>query len=223
MADKYKLVVIGAGPGGYVAAIRAAQLGIKTAIVEKEYIGGVCLNWGCIPSKALLYIAELKRTIEECERIGLKAENVGIDLDKLRKHKDDTVKRLTGGVKILLDKAGVKIYNGQAVFASANRIEITSGVHKTEVESDNFIIATGATTADLPILKIDGKTDCRGSRGDRPAAHPGEAWRHRRRTDRCRDGDCLQRSGLQSHRNRASRCRPADARPGNIERRRARL
>jgi dihydrolipoamide dehydrogenase len=157
MADKYKLVVIGAGPGGYVAAIRAAQLGIKTAIVEKEYIGGVCLNWGCIPSKALLYIAELKRTIAECERIGLKAENVGIDLDKLRKHKDDTVKRLTGGVKILLDKAGVKIYNGQAAFNSANRIEIVSGVHKTYVDSDYFIIATGASTADLPIMRIDGK------------------------------------------------------------------
>jgi len=157
MADKYKLVVIGAGPGGYVAAIRAAQLGIKTAIVEKEYIGGVCLNWGCIPSKALLYVSELKRTIEQCERIGLKAENVGIDLDKLRKHKEDTVKRLTGGVKILLDKAGVKTYMGNAAFTTANRIEIVSGVHKTYIDSDYFIISTGSSTADLPFLRIDGK------------------------------------------------------------------
>jgi len=158
MADKFKLVVIGAGPGGYVAAIRAAQLGIKTAIVEKEYIGGVCLNWGCIPSKALLYVAELKRTVETCQRIGLKADNVGIDLDKLRKHKQDTVKRLTGGVKILLDKAGVKIYNGSASFVSAKQIEITNSADKTVVESDNFIIATGSSTADLPFMKIDGKT-----------------------------------------------------------------
>jgi dihydrolipoamide dehydrogenase len=157
MSDRFKLVVIGAGPGGYVAAIRAAQLGIKTAIVEKEYIGGVCLNWGCIPSKALLYIAEIKKTIEDCQRIGLKADNIGIDLEKLRKHKDDTVKRLTGGVKILLEKAGVKIYNGKANFISTGKIEIDSSTGKTEVESDNFIIATGSYTADLPFMKIDGK------------------------------------------------------------------
>ncbi len=158
MAEKFKIVVIGAGPGGYVAALRAAQLGMKTAIVEKEYIGGVCLNWGCIPSKALLYISELKQTIEDCQRIGLKAENVGIDIEKLKKHKEDTVKRLTGGVKILLDKAGVKIFNGQAALISANQIEVTSGGEKTLIDADNFIIATGATTADLPFLKIDGKS-----------------------------------------------------------------
>jgi dihydrolipoamide dehydrogenase len=158
MADKFKLVVIGAGPGGYVAAIRAAQLGIKTAIIEKEYIGGVCLNWGCIPSKALLYLAELKHLVEQSERIGLKAENVGIDIEKLKKHKDDTVKRLTGGVKILLDKAGVKIYNGQAAFTSDKQIEVTNGGgEKTLIDADNFIIATGASTADLPFLRIDGK------------------------------------------------------------------
>ncbi|MCX6834932.1 MAG: FAD-dependent oxidoreductase, partial [candidate division Zixibacteria bacterium] len=104
MADKYKLVVIGAGPGGYVAAIRATQLGIKTAIVEREYFGGVCLNWGCIPSKTLLHVTELKRHVEEAKRIGLVAEKVTIDLNLLRKHKETTVKRLTGGVKMLLDK-----------------------------------------------------------------------------------------------------------------------
>ena len=155
MSEKYKVVVIGAGPGGYVAAIRAAQLGMKTAIVEKEYIGGVCLNWGCIPSKALLYLSELKRTVEKCARIGLKADNVGIDLEKLKQHKNDTVKRLTGGVKILLDKAGVKIYDGQAAFLSANKIEITKGADKSEIEADYFIIATGSTTADLPMLRIN--------------------------------------------------------------------
>jgi len=158
MADKYQLVVIGAGPGGYVAAIRAAQLGLKTAIVEKEYFGGVCLNWGCIPSKALLYATELKRTIEHAGRIGLNAENVTIDLEKLRKHKDDTVKRLTGGVKLLLEKGGVKIVNGEASFTNANRIEISDGAQKSYLEADNFIIATGVSVASLPMLKIDGKT-----------------------------------------------------------------
>jgi dihydrolipoamide dehydrogenase len=158
MADKYQVVVIGAGPGGYVAAIRAAQLGLKTAIVEKEYVGGVCLNWGCIPSKALLYVTELKRTIEHSKRIGLKAEKVEIDLDLLRKHRDDTIKRLTGGVKILLEKAGVKILDGQAAFVSANRMEIVKGVHKKYIDSDNFIIATGASIINLPGLKFDGKS-----------------------------------------------------------------
>lgn len=158
MADKFQVVVIGAGPGGYVAAIRAAQLGLKTAIIEKEYIGGVCLNWGCIPSKALLYVTELKRTVETSKRIGLKAENIGIDLDLLRKHKDDTIKRLTGGVKILLDKANVNIYEGQAAFTSSNAVEIINGPHKSYVESDNFIIATGASTINLPGLKFDSKS-----------------------------------------------------------------
>ena len=158
MAEKYKLVVIGAGPGGYVAAIRAAQLGIKTAIVEKEYYGGVCLNWGCIPSKTLLYVTELKRTIEAAKRIGLTAEKVDIDLDKLRKHKDDTVKRLTGGVGLLLDKAKVKKFDGEASFISDKEIQVVKGDSKMKIEAENFIIATGTTPIDLPMLRADGKS-----------------------------------------------------------------
>jgi dihydrolipoamide dehydrogenase len=131
---------------------------LKTAIVEKEYVGGVCLNWGCIPSKALLYVTELKRTIEACRRIGIRADNVDIDIDKLRKHKDATIKRLTGGVKLLLEKAGVKIHNGQASFESGNRIEIIEGSGKANIEADNFIIATGSSLWSLPGLEIDGKT-----------------------------------------------------------------
>lgn len=157
MAEKYKLVVIGAGPGGYVAAIRAAQLGIKTAIVEREYFGGVCLNWGCIPSKTLLHVTELKRKVEESSRIGLMAEKVTIDLDKLRKHKETTVKRLTGGVKMLLEKAGVTILNGSARFLSPTKVEVTGDKTKIEVESEHFIIATGARPMELPMLKQDGK------------------------------------------------------------------
>jgi len=157
MAEKYKLVVIGAGPGGYVAAIRAAQLGIKTAIVEREYFGGVCLNWGCIPSKTLLHVTELKRKVEESSRIGLMAEKVTIDLDKLRKHKETTVKRLTGGVKMLLEKAGVTILNGSARFLSPTKVEVTGDKTKIEVESEHFIVATGARPMELPMLKQDGK------------------------------------------------------------------
>ncbi len=157
MADKYKLVVIGAGPGGYVAAIRAAQLGIKTALIEKEYIGGVCLNWGCIPSKALLYVAELKRTIEHADRIGLKIDKVEVDLDKLRKHKDDCVKRLTGGVGMLLDKAGVKKYMGRASFVSQKEIDVVNEDGTVRIEAEFFVIATGTNPMDLPMLKRDGK------------------------------------------------------------------
>jgi len=157
MAEKYRLVVIGAGPGGYVAAIRAAQLGMKTAIVEKEYIGGVCLNWGCIPSKALLYVTELKRTVLASEKIGLKASNVGIDIEKLKRHKDDTVKRLTSGVRFLLDRMGVKIYDGTASFVSDKEIEIAKDGLNTRIESEYFIVATGASPIDLPMIKTDGK------------------------------------------------------------------
>ena len=157
MADKYKLVVIGAGPGGYVAAIRAAQLGIKTAIVEREYFGGVCLNWGCIPSKTLLYVTELKRTLEESKRIGLVADDITIDLDKLRKHKETTVKRLTGGVKMLLEKAGVMIYNGSAKLQSPTKLTVESSSGKAELEAENIIVATGSHPMELPMLKHDGK------------------------------------------------------------------
>jgi len=157
MAEKFKLVVIGAGPGGYVAAIRAAQLGIKTAIVEKEYLGGVCLNWGCIPSKALLYVTELKRTIEEAGRLGLNVEKISIDIEKLNKHKVDTINRLTGGVKLLLEKAGVKIFMGRASFISKNGITVANGQEKSQLEADNFIIAAGSSTIELPFIKIDGQ------------------------------------------------------------------
>ena len=157
MTEKFKLIVVGAGPGGYVAAIRAAQLGVKTAIVEKEYLGGVCLNWGCIPSKALLYVTELKRTIEGAKRLGLSADNIAIDIEKLKKHKNDTIKRLTGGVKILLEKAGVEIISGQASFVSPNEIEVINSNGNQKLQSDYFIIATGASPIELPFIKTDGK------------------------------------------------------------------
>jgi dihydrolipoamide dehydrogenase len=157
MATKYKLVVIGSGPGGYVAAIRAAQLGLKTAIVEKENIGGVCLNWGCIPSKTLLYTTELKRHLEASQRIGLTADNVSIDIDKLRKHKDTTVKRLTGGIKVLLEQSKVDIIEGTAAFISDKAIEVEKDGSKQELEADNFIIATGTTPFDLPMIPQDGE------------------------------------------------------------------
>ena len=130
---------------------------MKTAIVEKEYLGGVCLNWGCIPSKALLYVTELKRTIEHAGRLGLNADNISIDLDKLKKHRDDTIKRLTGGVKILLEKAGVDIITGTASFISKNEIEVVDSKNKSKIEAENFIIATGSSPFELPTIRTNGK------------------------------------------------------------------
>jgi dihydrolipoamide dehydrogenase len=157
MSDKYNLVVIGSGPGGYVAAIRATQLGLKTAVVEREYIGGVCLNWGCIPSKTLLYATELIRTIATAKRAGIVAENVSIDIDTLRRHKETTVKRLTGGIKLLLEKSGVDIIEGEASFASEKTIKVTKDGFEREISADNFIIATGASPFDLPMIPVDGE------------------------------------------------------------------
>jgi len=156
MSNKYDVVVIGAGPGGYVAAIRCAQLRLKTAIVEREYMGGVCLNWGCIPSKTLLHVTEMKRKLEQAGRIGLSAENVSIDIKKLRRHKDATVKRLTGGVKLLLEKAGVTIIDGSAEFMSPTQVRVTGGKSEIDIQSENFIVATGATPISLPMLPHDG-------------------------------------------------------------------
>jgi dihydrolipoamide dehydrogenase len=157
MADQFDVVIIGAGPGGYVAAIRATQLGLNTAIVEREYFGGVCLNWGCIPSKTLLYATELKRKFKEAGRIGLKADNVDIDLDKLRRHKNNTVRRLTGGVRMLMEKSGVTIFEGTARFLSSTQIEISGESGQTQVDANNIIIATGARPMQLPMLKQDGR------------------------------------------------------------------
>ncbi len=156
MAEQFDLVIIGAGPGGYVAAIRATQLGLNTAIVEREYFGGVCLNWGCIPSKTLLYATELKRRIKDAKRVGLIAENVSIDLNKLRRHKDTTVRRLTGGVRTLLENSGVTIFEGAARIVSPNRLEISGEADRATIETKNIIVATGARPMELPMLKQDG-------------------------------------------------------------------
>ncbi|MDP6065029.1 MAG: FAD-dependent oxidoreductase, partial [SAR202 cluster bacterium] len=114
MAD-FDLVVLGSGPGGYVAAIRAAQLGMKTAIVERSDIGGVCLNWGCIPSKALIRNAEVVGLFKHAEEFGITAENVQFDFSKAVDRSRQVVKKLTSGVSFLLNKNGVEVVNGNGV------------------------------------------------------------------------------------------------------------
>jgi dihydrolipoamide dehydrogenase len=157
MQNRYDLVVIGAGPGGYVAAIRAGQLGMKTAVIEREYIGGVCLNWGCIPSKALLHVASLKREVEKASKIGLVASNIRLDTEAMRRHKDETVKRLTGGVRMLLGKVGVGIIEGEASFASPTILVVKTESGVKEVGADRIIIACGSRPIDIPSLPLDGE------------------------------------------------------------------
>ncbi len=158
MSD-YEVIVIGAGPGGYVAAIRAAQLGLKTAIVEKEYLGGVCLNVGCIPSKSLLRNAELAHILRErAGEFGISFENLSLDyaaaVDRSRK----VSKRLTSGVGFLMKKNKIDVYMGTARLVAKDRLEVTDGEGNTqELAAKNIILATGSHSAMIPGVQVDGE------------------------------------------------------------------
>ena len=159
MATKtFDAVVIGAGPGGYVAAIRLAQLGKKTALVEKGALGGVCLNWGCIPSKALIAAANLVEDLRGAGDRGITAEPK-VDVAKLREFKNAVVKKLVGGVGMLEKGNGVEVLKGTARFVSPNAIEVEAadGGEKTRVEAPAFIVATGARPVQIPGFEFDGK------------------------------------------------------------------
>lgn len=159
MADSvYDCVVIGAGPGGYVAAIRAAQLGLKTAVVEREAPGGVCLNWGCIPTKALLKSAEVFHTLQHAADFGLSVEGVGYDFPAVIKRSRAVVDRMTKGVQFLLKKNKVDLIMGHGRLRPGNFIVVTSADKKeTTLQYKNVIIATGGRARTLPNLPIDGE------------------------------------------------------------------
>jgi dihydrolipoamide dehydrogenase len=158
MATKtFDAVVIGAGPGGYVAAIRLAQLGKKTALVEKESLGGVCLNWGCIPSKALIAAANLVEDVRAAAGRGILAESPRVDVAKLREFKDGVVKKLVGGVGQLEKGNGVEVVKGTARFVGPTAIEVTGGAEPLRLEAPAFILATGARSIEIPGFAFDGK------------------------------------------------------------------
>src|SRR5512143_3556954 len=141
----FDLIVVGTGPGGYVAAIRAAQLGLQTAVVEKDELGGTCLNWGCIPTKAWVVSAHLYEQIKRAKEFGIEVGEPKIRWDWLVERKNKVVKQLTGGVKTLLTGRHVEIFHGAAKLASANRIVVSSpGAASTEITTDHVILATGA-------------------------------------------------------------------------------
>ena len=151
MATKtFDAVVIGGGPGGYVAAIRLAQLGKKAALVERDSLGGVCLNWGCIPSKALIAAANLVEDMRGASGRGILAEPPRIDVAKLRQFKDDVVKKLVGGVGQLEKGNGVEILRGTATLVGPGALEVDSGGEKTRVEAQAILVATGARPIEIP-------------------------------------------------------------------------
>jgi dihydrolipoamide dehydrogenase len=158
MADKYDLVVIGSGPGGYVAAIRAAQMGMKTACIERAEVGGICLNWGCIPTKALLHSASLYHEMQRADDFGIHADNIGVDLKKMVKHSRSTAGRLSKGVEYLFKKNKIDYYNGQGEITGQGRVKVIDSKGESQtLEAKNILIATGARPRTIPGLEFDGK------------------------------------------------------------------
>ena len=156
MSTAFDVVIIGAGPGGYVAAIRAAQLGLKVAIVEREHLGGICLNWGCIPTKALLRSSEVFHLMQRAGEFGLTVEKFGYDLDAVIKRSRGVAKQLNSGVGHLLKKNKVTVVMGAASVAAKGKVSVKTEKGTEELTAKNIIIATGARARELPGLEADG-------------------------------------------------------------------
>jgi dihydrolipoamide dehydrogenase len=157
VADTYDLIVLGSGPGGYVAAIRASQLGMKVAIVERERLGGICLNWGCIPTKALLRTSEVYHYMTHASDYGLKAENVGFDLNRIVDRSRKVAGQLNAGVKGLMKKHKIAVHEGVGTLTGKGKLSVKQGDRTTELAAKHILIATGARARDLPFAKADGK------------------------------------------------------------------
>ena len=154
----FDLVVVGGGPGGYVAAIRAAQLGLDVALVEREHLGGVCLNWGCIPTKALLRSAEVYHLAKTASQYGFKIKDIEIDLEAIIQRSRKIAKQLNGSVGHLLKQNKVGVLNGHARLLGKGRLAVeVDGVAAMEVSAKHIILATGARARDLPGMEADGK------------------------------------------------------------------
>ncbi len=150
------VTVIGGGPGGYVCAIRAAQLGLKPVLVEADKLGGECLNYGCIPSKSLITVAKLYDRVKEAEKFGLKASGLTIDFDQMQKWKSEVVSKLVSGIEGLLKGNHATVIFGEAEIVWRDRVLVTKPDGKEEISTKNIVIATGTTTVQLPGLEFDG-------------------------------------------------------------------
>lgn len=156
MADTFDLLILGSGPGGYVAAIRASQLGLKVGIVERERLGGICLNWGCIPTKALLRTSEVYHYMTHAEAYGLKADNVGFDLAKIVDRSRKVAGQLNAGVKGLMKKNKVQVFEGVGALTGKGKLSVKQGDKTIDLEAKHIMVATGARARDLPFAKADG-------------------------------------------------------------------
>jgi len=158
MPDQYDVIVLGSGPGGYVAAIRAAQLGLKTAIIERELLGGICLNWGCIPTKALLRSAEIYHYLQHADAYGLSNEKPSFDLAKVVARSRAVSKQLNQGVAHLMKKNKIAVVMGEGTLTARDKLMVKGADGKTtDLQAKHIIIATGARARDLPFAKADGK------------------------------------------------------------------
>lgn len=158
MATAYDVIVIGSGPGGYVAAIRASQLGLKTAVVERESLGGICLNWGCIPTKALLKSAEVFDYIKHADQYGIKVGSSAHDFGAVVKRSRGVADKMSKGVTFLLKKNKIDVLTGTGKLIKGKKVSVTDAAGKvTEYEAKHIILATGARSRQLPSMPIDGK------------------------------------------------------------------
>jgi dihydrolipoamide dehydrogenase len=154
----YDVIIVGAGPGGYVGAIRAAQLGFKTALVEAQHLGGVCLNWGCIPTKVMLRSAEIYRNVKHAEDFGINTSNVGFDLQKIVSRSRSVAQQLSNGVEHLLKKNKVTVYNGHGRLLGGGKLVVKKDNEESiTLSGSHIIIATGSRPCILPGLEADGK------------------------------------------------------------------
>ena len=156
-AKAFDLIVIGAGPGGYVAAIRAAQLGLKVVIVERENLGGICLNWGCIPTKAMLRSSEVFHLMHRAKEFGLGADNITYDLDAVVKRSRGVAKQLSSGIGHLMKKNKITVVMGEATIPAKGRVTVKTDKGTEELTAPNIVLATGARARELPGLEADGE------------------------------------------------------------------
>ncbi len=176
VASSTEILVIGGGPGGYAAALRARGHGKQVTLVEADRIGGVCLNVGCIPSKALIHAAEIAGLRDEAAAAGVDLE-IRADMRRIQARMQDAVERLTGGVEKLLDGAGVERVKGRARFTRENRVAVVDGDRIAHIEFEQAIVATGSRPAGLAALPFDGKRVLDSTGGARARPHAGDASR----------------------------------------------
>ncbi|MDU9003863.1 dihydrolipoyl dehydrogenase [Sedimentitalea todarodis] len=173
-AKSYDMIVVGAGPGGYVAAIRGAQLGLNVAIVEREHMGGICLNWGCIPTKAMLRSAEVFHLMERAAEFGLKADKVGYDLDAVVKRSRDVAGQLSGGIGHLMKKNKVTTVMGEAALTGKGQVSVKTDKGQEELSAKHIVLATGARARELAGIEADGDLVWTYKHALQPARMPGK-------------------------------------------------